>query len=66
MARPHTRRLFQRVLAEAGKLLSVVRGLEVYGIDQFWQSLYRPDLVKEKLAGDPERQGEGGRRQARP
>jgi WD40 repeat protein/uncharacterized caspase-like protein len=34
-------------------LLSVVRGLEVYGIDQFYQALYRPDLVREKLAGDP-------------
>ena len=37
----------------AGKLFSVVRGLKVTGIDQFWQALYRPDLVKEKLAGDP-------------
>jgi WD40 repeat protein/uncharacterized caspase-like protein len=33
--------------------LSVVRGLEVFSIDQFYQSLYRPDLVREKLAGDP-------------
>jgi hypothetical protein len=30
-----------------------VRGLEVYSIDQVYQSLYRPDLVREKLAGDP-------------
>ena len=37
----------------AGKLLSIVRGLEIFGIDQAWQALYRPDLVKEKLAGDP-------------
>ena len=37
----------------AGKLLSVVRGYETYGVDHFWQALYRPDLVKEKLAGDP-------------
>lgn len=34
-------------------VLSVVRGLEVYSVDQFYQSLYRPDLVREKLAGDP-------------
>jgi hypothetical protein len=37
----------------AASLLSVVGGLRVYSIDQFWQALYRPDLVKEKLAGDP-------------
>ena len=35
------------------EMLGVVRGLEAYGIDQVYQSLYRPDLVKEKLAGDP-------------
>jgi WD40 repeat protein/uncharacterized caspase-like protein len=35
------------------RYLSAVRGLEVYSIDQFYQSLYRPDLVREKLAGDP-------------
>ena len=34
-------------------ILSVVRGLDVWSIDQFYQSLYRPDLVREKLAGDP-------------
>lgn len=33
--------------------LSVVSGLEVYSIDQFYNQLYRPDLVREKLAGDP-------------
>src|SRR5262249_56456297 len=33
--------------------LSVVDGLEVYLIDQFYDSLHRPDLVREKLAGDP-------------
>jgi hypothetical protein len=26
----------------------------VFGIDQFYQTLYRPDLVREKLAGDPD------------
>ena len=30
-----------------------MRGLELYSIDQFYQALYRPDLVREKLAGDP-------------
>ncbi|MGE3988780.1 MAG: caspase family protein [Pseudorhodoplanes sp.] len=35
-----------------GELLSVVRGLEVRSISQFFQSLYRPDLVQEKLNGD--------------
>jgi WD40 repeat protein len=39
--------------AQGGKLLSIVRGLEVFGIEQFYQALYRPDLVNEKLAGDP-------------
>ena len=34
-------------------ILSVVRGLEVFSFDQFYQALYRPDLVREKLAGDP-------------
>src|SRR6185312_14620389 len=33
--------------------LNVVRGLEAYSINQFYQALYRPDLVREKLAGDP-------------
>jgi hypothetical protein len=36
------------------KMLSVVRGLEVYSIDQFYDKLYRPDLVQQKLAGDPQ------------
>lgn len=35
-------------------ILSVVRGFEVHSIDQVYQSLYRPDLVREKLAGDPQ------------
>lgn len=34
--------------------LTVVRGLETYSIGQFYQKLYRPDLVQQKLAGDPE------------
>ena len=39
--------------AKGAEMLSVVRGLEVFGIDQLYQVLYRPDLVREKLAGDP-------------
>jgi WD40 repeat protein len=39
--------------AKGAEMLTVVRGLEVFGIDQFYQALYRPDLVREKLAGDP-------------
>ncbi|MCX7308752.1 MAG: caspase family protein [Afipia sp.] len=34
-------------------LVSIKRAGESYGIEQFYQSLYRPDLVREKLAGDP-------------
>lgn len=36
------------------KQLSVVRGLQAYSIDQFYNQLYRPDLVREKLVGDPQ------------
>lgn len=32
--------------------LSVVNGLKIYSIRQFYQSLYRPDLVREKVSGD--------------
>ena len=39
---------------KGAEMLTVVRGLEVYSIDQFYQVLYRPDLVREKLAGDPD------------
>ena len=39
--------------ANGAQVLSIVRGAEVYSIDQFYQTLYRPDLVREKLAGDP-------------
>jgi WD40 repeat protein/uncharacterized caspase-like protein len=39
--------------AQGADRLSIVRGLEVFSIDQFYQRLYRPDLVREKLAGDP-------------
>jgi WD40 repeat protein/uncharacterized caspase-like protein len=39
---------------KGAEMLTVVRGLQVFGIDQFYQELYRPDLVREKLAGDPD------------
>jgi WD40 repeat protein len=35
------------------KVLSIVRGLEVFSIDQFYNRLHRPDLLQQKLAGDP-------------
>jgi WD40 repeat protein/uncharacterized caspase-like protein len=38
---------------DGAQALSIVQGLEVYSIDQLYQALYRPDLVREKLAGDP-------------
>ena len=39
--------------AKGAELLHVAQGFETTGIDQVYQSLYRPDLVREKLAGDP-------------
>jgi hypothetical protein len=35
------------------KLLTVVKGVGVYPIESVYDQLYRPDLVAEKLAGDP-------------
>jgi WD40 repeat protein len=43
---------------KASGLLSVVRGLSAYGVDQMWQSLFNPDLVREKLSGDPDKEVE--------
>ncbi|MCB2051422.1 MAG: SH3 domain-containing protein, partial [Novosphingobium sp.] len=42
--------------ASAGgtKYLNVVKGLDIISIDQVYDALYRPDLVKEALAGDPD------------
>ncbi|MCB2052590.1 MAG: PQQ-binding-like beta-propeller repeat protein, partial [Novosphingobium sp.] len=41
------------VASENGaNLLHVTRGMETVGIDQVYDALYRPDLVKEALAGD--------------
>jgi WD40 repeat protein len=45
---------FFNASSKGSELLSIVRGLDVYAIDQLFQSLYRPDLVREKLAGDPQ------------
>ena len=39
--------------AKGAAVLTAVRGLESWSIDQLYQSLYRPDLVREKLAADP-------------
>jgi hypothetical protein len=40
--------------AKGAELLHVVSGFTTIGIDQVYQSLYRPDLVQQKLAGDPD------------
>ena len=53
MAGDDARGLLRR-LAQGRRCLSIVRGLEVFSIDQFYQVLHRPDLVREKLAGDPD------------
>ncbi len=34
--------------------LAIVRGLEAYSIGSFYDALHRPDLVAEKLKGDPQ------------
>ena len=36
----------------ATNLISVVRGMEVYSPDQFFQALYRPDLLRLRLSGN--------------
>lgn len=48
-----TEKGFFAASANAGELLSVVRGFEATSIEQMWQSLYAPDLVREHIAGDP-------------
>jgi WD40 repeat protein len=40
--------------SKGAELLHVVRGFEPISIDQVYNALYRPDLVREKLAGDPD------------
>jgi WD40 repeat protein/uncharacterized caspase-like protein len=44
---------FFNVSGDGGRLLAVVNGLEAYGVEQFFNALYRPDLVQALLAGDP-------------
>ena len=39
--------------ADGARQLSIVRGLDVFGIEQAQGALYRPDLVQAALAGDP-------------
>src|SRR5262249_50600506 len=39
--------------ANGAELLHVVQGFDTTGVDQVYQALYRPDLVREKRAGDP-------------
>jgi WD40 repeat protein len=39
---------------KGSQLIHVVAGVDVVTIGQFFQQLYRPDLVREKLAGDPQ------------
>jgi WD40 repeat protein len=39
--------------AKGTEMLSVVRGLEAFSIMQFYDHLYRPDLVEQLLKGDP-------------
>jgi hypothetical protein len=34
--------------------LGIVRGIEAYPIDAAYDLLHRPDLVREKLKGDPQ------------
>lgn len=36
------------------RLVSVSQGLTAFSVDQAYQALYRPDLVRAKLAGDPD------------
>lgn len=47
---------FNASSAQALPLLDIVRGFDAYNLGQMWQSLYAPDLVREKLAGDPNRE----------
>ena len=44
---------FDASSVQAAQHLSIVRGIEVSSVEQVYNALYRPDLVREKLAGDP-------------
>lgn len=37
---------------EAADTINVVQGMKVWGIAEFWDVFYRPDLVRKKLAGE--------------
>lgn len=39
---------------KGARLVSVSNGLRAFSVDQVYQALYRPDLVRAKLAGDPD------------
>ena len=45
---------FFNASGDGARHINVVRGLNVLSIDQVYDTLYRPDLVREALAGDPE------------
>ena len=57
MAPPRAGGFFNASSVE-NNMLAVVRGLEPTGIDQIYQSLFNPDLVREALAGDPDHEFE--------
>lgn len=40
--------------ANGARLVSVSTGVAAFSVDQVYQALYRPDLVRAKLAGDPD------------
>ncbi len=39
---------------KAADIFSIVRGLHITKIDQVYQSLFEPDLVRDRLTGDPD------------
>ncbi|RMH19903.1 MAG: WD40 repeat domain-containing protein, partial [Gammaproteobacteria bacterium] len=45
---------FEASSPKAARYLNVRKGNKVFGIDQFYDRFYRPDLVQAKLAGDPD------------
>ncbi len=51
---------------KASDNLSIIRGLDVTTIDQVWQALFNPDLVRERLANDPDKLFAEGVRHAQP
>ncbi|MGE0238554.1 MAG: caspase family protein [Parvibaculaceae bacterium] len=44
---------FFSVSGEGRKLVAVVQAGKAFSVEQFYQSLYRPDLVEEMFKGDP-------------